>query len=150
MGKGLPFFYGWVLVAVTFACFAVGYTTYHSFSIFYVAILEEFGWPRAATAVTLSLYSIVYGLNSPVAGALVDRFGPRRVLPLGALALGAGLLLITRMSELWQFYLLFGLVVGVGLSSFATVPTMTVLNNWFVKKRGTAAGLSPSGCSPSS
>ena len=42
----LPFFYGWIIVALVFVCFAVGYAGYHSFSIFYVAILEEFGWSR--------------------------------------------------------------------------------------------------------
>ncbi len=141
----LPFFYGWVIVAVTFACFAVGYTTHNSFSIFYVAILEEFGWSRGATAVTFSIFTLMYGFNSPVAGALVDRFGPRRVLPVAGLLLGAALLMTTQLSTLWQFYLLFGVVAGIGLSGMGTVPTMTVLNNWFVKKRGLAAGLGTAG-----
>lgn len=143
--KRLPFFYGWVIVAVTFACFAVGYATWHSFSIFYVAILEEFRWSRAETAAAFSVFTIVYGLYSPVAGALVDRFGPRSVLPLSAILLGLGLLVTTRMSTIWQFYLIFGVVAAVGLSGIGSVPTFTVLNNWFVKKRGTAGGLATAG-----
>ncbi len=143
--KRLPFFYGWVIVATIFVCFAVGYATWHSFSIFYVAILEEFGWSRGATAATFSVFTLVYGFYSPVAGGLVDRFGPRRVLPFGAILLGAGLLLTTRLSTLWEFYLLFGGVAAIGLSSFGSVTSFTVLNSWFVKRRGTAGGLATAG-----
>lgn len=143
--KRLPFYYGWVIVAVTFVCFAVGYATWHSFSIFYVAILEEFGWSRAATAFTFSIFTIVYGSYSPVAGWLIDRFGPRGVFPLSALLLGIGLLLTSRLSELWQFYLLFGVVAAVGMSGLGSVPSFTVLSNWFVKKRGMAGGLATAG-----
>ncbi len=143
--RRLPFYYGWVIVAVAFVCFAVGYATQHSFSIFFVAILEEFGWSRAVTAGALSLFFLVYGAYSIVAGGMVDRFGPRVALPVGALILGAGLLAITRLSTVWQFYLLYGVVAAVGLTSFGSVPTFTILNGWFVKKRGTAGGLATSG-----
>ncbi len=143
--KRLPFFYGWVIVATAFVCYAVGYATWHSFSIFYVAILQEFGWSRGATAVAFSVFTIAYGLNAPIAGTLVDRFGPRTVLPLSAILLGIGLLLTTRLTSLWEFYLLFGIVSAIGLSGMGTVPTFTVLNSWFVKKRGTAAGFATAG-----
>src|SRR5680860_531996 len=106
--KRLPFFYGWVIVAVTFLVFVVGYATWHSFSIFYVAVLADFGWSRGETALTFSIFTVVYGLNSLVAGGLVDRFGPRVMLPAGGITVGLGLLALTRMSELWHFYLLFG------------------------------------------
>lgn len=143
--KRLPFFYGWVIVAVTFVCFAVGYATWHSFSIFYVALLEEFGWSRAETALAFSIFTIAYGFNSPIAGSLVDRFGPRTVLPLGALLVGSGLLAVTQISSLWGFYLLYGVVAAIGVSLFGSVVTFVVLNNWFVRKRGTAGGLATAG-----
>jgi MFS family permease len=141
----LPFFYGWVIVAVAFICFAVAYATWHSFAIFYVAILEEFGWTRAATAAAFSTFTIVYGLSSPLSGWLIDRFGPRKVFPLSALLLGTGLLLTPRLSSVWEFYLLFGVIAALGLSGLGTVPTYTLLNNWFVKKRGTASGVALAG-----
>jgi len=141
----LPFFYGWIVVAVSFVCFAVGYATWNSFSIFYVAILDDFGWSRAATAGVFSVFTIVYGLNAPIAGSLTDRYGPRRLLPIGALILGLGLLLTTRLSTLWEFYLLYGVVAAVGLSAIGTVPTFSVLSNWFIKKRGTAGGIATAG-----
>jgi MFS family permease len=143
--KRLPFFYGWVIVAVTFLVFVVAYATWHSFSIFYVAVLQDFGWTRAATAATFSIFTIVYGLNSLVAGGLVDRFGPRVMLPAGGIVLGLGLIALTQMTEIWQFYLLFGVVIAVGLSTLGSVPSYAVLSNWFVKKRGTALGFATAG-----
>lgn len=143
--KRLPFFYGWIIVAVAFVCFAVGYATWHSFAIFYVAILDEFGWTRAATAAAFSTFTVVYGLSSPLSGWLVDRFGPRTVFPISALLLGVGLLLTPRLSSLWEFYLLFGVIAALGLSGFGTVPTYTLLNNWFARKRGTASGFALAG-----
>jgi MFS family permease len=143
--KRLPFYYGWVIVAVAFVCLAVGYATWHSFAIFYVAILDEFGWTRAATAAAFSTFTIVYGLSSPLSGWLVDRFGPRLVFPLSALLLGIGLLLTPRLSSIWEFYLLFGVIAALGLSGLGTVPTYTLLNNWFARKRGTASGVALAG-----
>lgn len=143
--RRLPFFYGWIIVAVAFVCYAVGYATWHSFSIFYVAILQDFGWSRAATAGAFSVFTIVYGIFSIPAGGTVDRFGPRLAIPVGAVVLGIGLLLVTRLTSIWEFYLLYGVVAAVGLSTLGTVPTFTVLNNWFVKKRGAAGGFATAG-----
>ena len=143
--RRLPFFYGWIIVAVAFVCYAVGYATWHSFSIFYVAILQDFGWSRAATAGAFSVFTIVYGIFSIHAGGTVDRFGPRLAIPVGAVVLGIGLLLVTRLTSIWEFYLLYGVVAAVGLSTLGTVPTFTVLNNWFVKKRGAAGGFATAG-----
>lgn len=143
--RRLPFYYGWAIVAATFVCFAIGYASQHSFSIFFVAILQEYGWPRAVTAGAMSLFFVVYGLYAIVAGWMIDRFGPRLALPAGAIVLALGLLLITRMNSVLELYLLYGVVVAAGLTTFGTVPTFTVLNNWFIRKRGTAGGLATSG-----
>lgn len=140
-----PFFYGWVVVAVSFVCLLVGYAVWLSFSIFYVAILEEFGWSRAATAATFSVFTIVYGFSSMASGGLVDRFGPRRVMPLAALIVGGGLLLTSRLTTTWEFYLFFGVLVAIGLSGFGMVPVLTLINAWFVRKRGVAVGLATAG-----
>jgi len=143
--KRVPFFYGWIIVAVTFICFAVGHTAQLSFSVFYVAILEEFGWSRAALAGAYSAYVLVYGLVSAVAGVVVDRYGPRIALPVGGIIMAAGLALLPGISALWQFYLLYGVVASSGISLFGSVPSYSVINNWFVKKRGTAMGFATSG-----
>jgi sugar phosphate permease len=141
----LPFFYGWVMVALIFVCFAVGYAAYHSFSIFYVAILTDYGWSRASTAAALSIFSLVYGFSSPLTGGFVDRFGPRLAMPVAAIVLGVGLLLMTRMSSILEFYLIYGVVVALALSSLGLVPSFAVLSGWFIRGRGLAWGIAVAG-----
>jgi MFS family permease len=112
-----------------------------SFSIFYVAIIEDMKWSRADTALALSFYFIVSGLASPVAGDLVDRYGPRVVMPLGALITAGAFLWISQMSAPWHFYGAFGIVGALGATMLNIVPLTTVVSNWFVRNRGLAIGL---------
>jgi len=79
-----------------------------------------------------------------VAGRLTDRFGPRVVVLLFGSFLGIGYLLISRISNIWQFYVVYGVLVGIGLSA-ATTPTMTTVARWFVKRRGLMAGIVQAG-----
>ncbi|MBI4215794.1 MAG: MFS transporter [Chloroflexi bacterium] len=127
-------------VTVTFA-----YGIRMSFAVFYGAILDEFGWSRAETALAFSLNLLVYGLSSPLVGALVDRFGPRRVIPLGAVVLGLGLVLSSRMNSLWEFNLFYGLLTAFGINALGFVPHNAFLQNWFFKRRGLALGLMAAG-----
>jgi MFS family permease len=112
-----------------------------SFSIFYVAILEDMKWSRADTALALSFYFIISGLASPVAGDLVDRFGPRIVMPVGAVVTAGAFLWISQMSAPWHFYAAFGIVGALGATMLNIVPLTTVVSNWFVRNRGLAIGL---------
>jgi MFS family permease len=138
-------FYGWVVVAISFVTIAVGLTMRSSFTVFYVAILREFGWSRASTAGAYSLALITAGLAGLAMGALIDRFGPRTVMPAGATILSLGLLGLYRMTTIWEFYFLFGVVVSVGVSALWWVPHAAILSNWFVKKRSTALGIAMAG-----
>ncbi|MDO8491021.1 MAG: MFS transporter, partial [Dehalococcoidia bacterium] len=110
-------FYGWTLLAMSAVCMFIIYGLRYSFSVFYVAILNEFGWSRADTALIFSVNVIVYGLTAPIAGGLVDRFGPRVVLPLGALALGLGAIASSQANAIWQFMALYGVVMALGISA---------------------------------
>ncbi|MHB0868839.1 MAG: MFS transporter [Chloroflexota bacterium] len=114
----LPFFYGWVVVGSLFLVQAIGCGVYYSFSVFFVALLEEYGWSRAYTAGVFSLFVVMMSLGGAVAGILLDRFGPSRVVPAGGVLLGLGLLATSRLTELWQFYLFFG-VTGSYVVAFA-------------------------------
>lgn len=139
------FFYGWVVVAVAFVCLGMAYTVQNSFSIFFVAILDEYGWDRGSTALAFSVFTLVYGLGSPVTGALVDRLGPRVVVPLGAVILSAGLFACSQVSQPWQLYAAYGLVTAIGVNALGTIVNVTVLSNWFQRQRGIAIGLAASG-----
>lgn len=134
-------YYGWVIVTVCFLVMTLIAPMLASFSIFYVAILEDMKWSRADTALALSFYFIISGLTSPVAGGLVDRFGPRVVMPVGAVVTSGAFLWISQMSAPWHFYAAFGIVGAIGATMLNLVPLTTVVSNWFVRNRGLAIGL---------
>ena len=138
-------YYGWVIVAIGFAAMAVAYGVRNSFCVFYIAILKEFGWSRASTAGIFSINVIVYGVSSPFAGFLVDRFGPRKVLSIGVILLALGTALCSQVSALWHFYLLFGITIAIGTSLIGFPANAAVLSNWFIRKRGAAFGIFTAG-----
>ena len=146
--KNTNMFYGWIVLAVSFLTMLVCYSLRYNFSVFYVALLDYFGWSRAATAAGFSINLIVYALACPVAGNMVDRFGARKIVPIGAVVLGAILVCCTMINAIWQFYL------SIGLSAFGTcaigfVPHVPVIANWFPKRRGMALGVLGAGITAS-
>ena len=141
----IPIYYGWVIVAVCFLVMTLLAPMLASFSIFYVAILEDLRWSRADTALALSVYFGVSGLASPFAGRLIDRFGPRLVMPAGALVTAGGFVWISQMTSLWHFYLAFGVIGAMGATMLNIVPMTTIISNWFVRHRGLAIGFVSAG-----
>src|SRR5580698_5001437 len=95
----LPFFYGWVLVGVSFVTMAVGVNARTAFSLLFPPILDEFGWDRGVTAGAFSFGFIVSAALSPSLGKLMDRQGPRVVNEIGVVLIAAGLLLATFVRE---------------------------------------------------
>lgn len=136
-------YYGWVLAFVAFTTILVAYGVRYSFSVFYVELLKEFGWSRAATASIQSLNILVYGFTGPFAGFLLNRYG-RKVLPIGAIALGLGTIGSGLAHELWQFYGL-AVVIAAGMVCSGFVPQSAILSRWFVRYRGTAQGIGSAG-----
>ncbi|MHB0868760.1 MAG: MFS transporter [Chloroflexota bacterium] len=141
----LPFFYGWFIVGASFVALGLTYSVWYSFSVFYVALLEEFGWSRGASAGVFSLFVVVVGIGGAAAGALCDRFGPRRVVAIGTVILVLGMIACSQITELWQFYLVFGVVCAVGVSSSGWVPCVTTVSNWFSHRLGMALGVASAG-----
>ena len=141
MNNGRGIFYGWVILVVAFIAIILSYAVRNSFSVFYPAIVEEFGWGRGDTAVMFSLAVLVYGLSAPVVGILIDKFNPRVVLTVGAVITGAGVMLCSMATTQWQFYLLYGIMVAIGMSVTGWNPMTSIVANWFVKKRGLAFGI---------
>jgi len=135
------FFYGWVILAICFFTIVAGYVCRNTFSVFYPAIVDEFGWTRGNTALIYSINVLVYGLVAPFAGGLADRFRPRYVLATGAVITGVGMALCSVASTKPQFYVLYGVVAAIGLSIAGWVPVATLLTNWFVKRRALVFGV---------
>jgi MFS family permease len=141
----LPFFYGWLIVAGAVACLGLNYSVFYSFSVFYVALLEDFGWSRAEAAGIQSVFFIVCGAGSLVAGALADRFGPGRVVACGGTLLACGLLVCSVLTQLWQFYICYGIVVALAVATAGWTPCVTILNRWFSTRLGLALGIASGG-----
>jgi MFS family permease len=141
----LPFYYGWVVVSVAFVTMGIGVSVRTSFSLLFPPILDEFGWQRGATAGIFSVGFLCSALYSPFIGAAVDRFGPRRVIPFGALVVAAGLLLTTVAATPWQMYLTLGVLVTGGTVMFSYIGHSMFLPHWFYRRRGLAMGLAFSG-----
>jgi MFS family permease len=138
-------FYGWVILFVAFITLLLGFGIRNAFSVFYPIIVAEFGWGRGNTALMFSIAVIIYGLVAPVAGSLVDRFGPRRVIPVGALIAGGGATLCGMATAQWHFFLFYGVMGAVGLSLIGWTTQATIVSSWFVKKRGLVFGILAAG-----
>jgi len=135
------FYYGWVILAIGFLTIICGYVCRNTFSVFYPAIVDEFGWTRGNTGLIFSVNSLMYGLFAPVAGVMVDRLRARYVLAAGALLIGIGMALCSIATTTWQFIILYGVVAGIGLSIAGWVPVSTLVANWFVRRRALAFGI---------
>src|SRR6202048_1173618 len=118
-GIRLPFFYGWVLVAIAFVTMAVGVNAGTAFSVLFPAILDEFGGERGVTAGAFSFGFLVSALVTPFVGRLMDLRGPRLVIELGVVTMGVGLLLASLIGEPGEVYLPVVCVRGGGVNCLA-------------------------------
>jgi MFS family permease len=141
----LPFFYGWVVVAVAFVTMGLGVNARTSFSLLFPPILAEFGWDRGLTAGAFSFGFLVSAVLSPSLGRLMDRRGPRVVLELGVVLMAAGLLLAPLVRAPWQLYATLGVLVGGGSVCTSYTGQALYLPNWFVRRRGLAMSIAFSG-----
>jgi sugar phosphate permease len=132
-------------VAGSLLALGLTYSVMYSFSVFYVALLEEFGWGRGEAAGVYSVFMILTGVGALGAGALADRFGPGRVIACGAIFLATGLLICSRVSELWHFYLSFGILAGLGVSAAGWTPCVIMISRWFSVRLGFALGIASAG-----
>jgi MFS family permease len=138
-------YYGWVILAVAFLTMFLVMGFRYAFGVYYVAILEDTGWQRAETAGIFSTAMVVYALTSILSGAMFDWLGPRVLFPLGSAVLGVGLLLCSTIQSIWEFYLYYGVIVGVAYSMVGFITHMAYVPRWFVRRRGLTASLALSG-----
>ena len=137
-------FYGWFIVIASFLIMVVIWGTYYTFGVFFKPILTEFDWTGAATSGAFTLAMLVNSLFAIVIGRLTDRFGPRLVITGCGLFLGSGYLLMSQISTIWQLYLVYGVIIGIGMSA-SFIPLMSTVPRWFVKRRGIMSGIAVSG-----
>ncbi len=139
------FFYGWTIVAVALVSLGFWMGIRSSFSVFYVALLDDFSWSRGDSAGVQSLALIAYTVCAPLVGGMIDRYGPRRVIAAGILVHALGLMLCATMKGLGQFYFYYGVIAGAGITAIGIVAYSAIISHWFERKRGLASGLAVSG-----
>ena len=141
----LPFFYGWVIVAVVFVTMGLGVNARTAFALLFPPILEEFGWERGMTAGAFSFGFLVSAGLSPFVGHLMDRRGPRVVIEMGVGLMAAGLMLAPLVRQPWHLYATLGVLVGGGANCLGYTGQSLFLPNWFVRRRGLAMSVAFSG-----
>jgi len=109
-------------------------------SVLVVPLEEAFGWGRDGISLAVSINVLLYGLTAPFAAALMERFGIKRVVLFALTAVGSGALLTMAIDSLWQLVALWGFVVGVGTGSMALVFAASIVNRWFIERKGLVIG----------
>jgi MFS family permease len=132
--------YSYYIAAACFGIQAVGIGTYISYGVLFNPLISEFGWSRASIAGASSMAFLLGGFLSIGIGRLNDRIGPRKLMTVTGVFFGLGYLLMSGLDAIWQLYLFFGFVFGIGLSGIDVI-ALTTVARWFVKKRGIVTGI---------
>ena len=112
-----------------------------TYAVFLLPLERDLGWSRSELTSVYSIYLLVNGCTAPLVGLLFDRLGPRWVYGVGMASLGAAMMLASGLSELWQFYLFIGVLVGIGVSLNGMVPASALLARWYRARLSTAIGI---------
>jgi len=137
-------FYGYFIVAASFIMMMTTYGLMYSFGVFFKPLIEEFGWARANTSGAYSIMTFISGVFGIYAGRLTDRFGPRIIAMVIGVSLCLGCLLLANISKIWQFYLVYALILPMGPGACwpALIPSIA---RWFTRRRGLMTGIVASG-----
>ena len=132
---------GWIAVAVTFVTLMATAGFRSAPSVLIVPLEDAFGWSRSDISLAVAINVLLFGLVSPFAAALMEKFGIRKVVISALTTVSFGAFLTIFIQAPWQLIATWGVIVGVGTGSMALVFAATVANRWFVAKRGLVTGL---------
>lgn len=143
--KGNPIFWGWYVVFGTFMLMVITYGVRYSFGVFVKPMFAEYNWPMTIIQLGASINLITYALSSILAGRLLDRFPPRKIMIAGILLTSAGLFLASQAQTPLGLYLSYGVLVGAGTAGCGMVVNSVTVAKWFNRYRGLAIGISSMG-----
>jgi MFS family permease len=145
---GVRFYYGWYIVGLAFAVsmMATGLQAY-TLGVFLKPMIEELGWTRVDISLGQTISTFGMGVVGFLIGPLLDRRGGRALMVGGALLMGAGFALLGFVTELWQYYLVKGVLITAGAGAVGALVINVALSNWFVRKRGRAIAIGSMGIS---
>ncbi len=132
--------YGWVMVILAIYVLAVHSMAIYTFGIFLVPVTLQFDWERGALSLAQAITMLVGGGLAIFTGRLSDKYGPRLLVTFSGFLAGVVFLLMSRISALWQAYLVWGLLMGVAFGC-CMIPVTSTIPRWFTRRRGIAVGL---------
>jgi sugar phosphate permease len=133
--------YGWVMVGLTFAFAVFSSSALGVPSVLIVPMAQELGWTIGELSAPQGLRLALFGLAAPLAGGLMLRFGPRRMVAASGVLLLAGLALSIATTQKWQLWLGMGVLLGIAPGITAMQLNAVVASRWFVARRGLVLGL---------
>ena len=138
-------FYGWWIVGMSvFMLTLMAATSFQSLGIFVVALERKFGWSRTTLSVPFSLSRVQGAMVGPLEGWLIDRLGSRRMIVIGYTIMGIGFILYSQIDTVWQYFAAYFLIaVGSGFGGWLAI--ITLVNNWFIRRRSMALATAMSG-----
>ncbi|WP_119459473.1 MFS transporter [Rhodospirillaceae bacterium SYSU D60014] len=140
-----PQLYGWLVVGLCFLALSLAFSARSVLGLTMPFLEADLGSSRSFVSTGGAIALVLMAVIAPVAGNLVDRFGPRILLSAGLVAVGIGMVLTAGVTEPWQFILAFSVVAGLGFGVAATHVVSTVVSLQFERNRGLAVGIATSG-----
>jgi MFS family permease len=133
--------YAWIVVAVMFIVILASVGVRAAPGVLIVPLQDAFGWNAAAISGAISLNILLFGLVGPFAAGLIQVIGLKRTVLLSMVLLVVGAGLSSFVTEIWQLYLTWGLLVGLGSGAGMVGLATAIANRWFVHRRGLVVGL---------
>ena len=146
-GKAPPrVFYGWIVVGASLLSniMVLGAGT-ASFTVFLAPMTSALGWSRMTYTGGVTAQSLLNIAARPIIGIVLDRLGPRPLMAAGALIAGTCYLLLSQVSQPWQFYLLYSFAAAFGLGETGNLVTSATISKWFIRMRGRALAIASTG-----
>ena len=138
-------FYGWYLVGIAgFMLMLMSATVFQGVGTFFVALERNFGWNRTTLSGAFALSRAEGALLGPIEGFMVDRLGTRKMVVVGYLIMGLGFVFFSQIESVWQFYVAY-LTISLGSGIGGWIAFVTLINNWFSRRRALAMSVAVSG-----
>ena len=120
---------------------------FFSLTYFIGPMTADLGWSATEFSTVTFLNIITSTIFLPLIGRYVDQYGGRMFMIVGGVIGAIGIAGVAYIQEIWQFYLLMGLIVPMAMALYGTIVASVALANWFHKKRGRAFALASMGTS---
>ena len=133
-------YYGYAVAAAASVLQIIMWAPISTYGVFFIPLQNEFGWSRAVISGARSISMLVWGTASVILGNLNDKYGPRVIMAVCGCIMGVGSFLMSQVSSIWQLYIFYGVIIGIGVSATDVVLLSTVAR-WFKKKLGMMTGI---------